>query len=191
MSLLSYNELKPGTVFIKEGQPYEVVDYSFVRMQQRKPVVQLKIKNLISKKLLDYTAHQTDSFEEALIDRVSIKFLYGNRGEYWFSDPDNPKNRFQLKEEQISDIVGYLKANQLLEAFKLGEMIIKIQLPVKMEFKVTEAPPAIKGDTAQGGTKSVTIETGAKVNVPLFISEGDVVRINTQSGEYVERVTKA
>lgn len=189
--MLSYNELKVGILFIKDGEPYEVLEYAFVRMQQRKPVVQLKIKNLISGKMLNYTAHQNESFEEAEIEVMPVKFIYEHRDEFWFSEPQNPKNRFSLKEDVIGEAARYLKSNIEVKAFKFREKIINVELPIKVDLKVMEAPPAIRGDTAQGGTKTVTLETGAKVNVPLFINEGDVIRINTQSGEYVERVEKA
>jgi len=190
--MLSYNELKVGTLFVKDNEPYEVLEYAFVRMQQRKPVAQLKIKNLITGKVLNYTAHQNETFEEAEIEMVKAKFIYRHRGECWFSCFDNPKERFSLKEEVLGKMVEYLKPETPIEAFKFfnegKEKIINIKLPIKMDFKVIEAPPAVRGNTAQGGTKTVILETGAKVNVPLFIKEGDRIVINTSTGEYVERL---
>ena len=191
MSRLSYNDLKVGTIFVKDGDPFKVLDYAFVRMQQRKPVVQLKIKNLLSGKVVDYSAHQNEEFEEAEIDMTPIIFIYQAKGEYWFNEKGNPKNRFPLKEEIIGSAAQFLKANLEVTAYKFGDKIINMELPIKMDLKVTEAPPAIKGNTAQGGTKSVTLETGAKINAPLFINEGDILRINTATGEYFERVEKS
>lgn len=188
---LSYNELKTGTLFIKEGAPWRVLDYQFVRMQQRKPVAQLKIKNLISGKVVNYTAHQTDNFEEAEIEIAPVVFIYRNKNEYWFHELGNPKNRFALKEDIIGEAGQFLKSQTEIKAFKFGEKIINIELPIKMDFKVIESPPAIKGDTAQGGTKLITLETGAKINAPLFINEGDIITINTQIQEYVERAEKS
>jgi len=188
--MLSYNELKVGTIFLKDGEPFEVLEYAFIRMQQRKPVAQLKLRNLLSGKTANYSAHQNESFEEAEIEREKIKFLYANKGEYWFAEQNNPKNRFSLKEEIIGDAGRFLKPNTDIDSYKFGDKIIKIELPVKIEFKITECPPSVKGNTAQGGNKAATIETGAKVNVPLFINEGDVIRINTLTGEYAERVEK-
>jgi len=188
--MLSYNELKVGTLFIKDGQPYEVLDYSFVRMQQRKPVAQLKIRNLITGKVQNYTAHQNESFEEAEIEIIGANFIYTHRGQYWFNEINNPKNRFALDENVIGDSVYYLKPNIEVRAFKFKDKIINIELPIKVDLKVIEAPPAVRGDTAQGGSKTVTLETGVKVNVPLFINQGDIIRINTQTCEYVERVEK-
>ncbi len=193
MSKLEYIELKVGTVFTKndDPNPYKVMEYAFIRMQQRKPVVQLKIKNLITGKSQDYTAHQNEDFYEVEIETIQANFIYHNKGEYWFHEVGNPKNRFTLSDDALGNGGQYLKPNTEIKAFKFGEKVIDVELPVKMEFKVTEAPPAIKGNTAQGGTKLATIETGAKVNVPLFVNEGDIIRINTQTGDYVERVEKA
>ncbi len=190
--MLSYNELRIGTIFTKntDPDPYRVMEYAFIRMQQRKPVAQLKIKNLITGKVLEYTAHQNDNFREVEIDQMPVKFLYSNKGEHWFAEPNNPKNRFMLSDGILGEMGQYLKPNTEVTAFKFEDKIINVEIPPKIELKVTEAPPAIKGDTAQGGTKVVTLETGAKVSVPLFINEGDVVRINTETGQYAERVTK-
>lgn len=202
MSKLEYNELKVGIVFTKNEDlnPYKTLEYAFIRMQQRKPVVQLKIKNLITGKVLNYTAHPNESFNEAEIELIPAIFIYhkpapskksGAGGEYWFHEVGNPKNRFELKDDVIGNAGQFLKRDTEIKAFKFDDKVINIELPIKMEFKVTEAPPAIKGNTAQGGIKLVTLETGAKVNVPLFINESDTIRINTQTGEYAERVEKA
>lgn len=194
--MLNYNELKVGTIFTKneDPDPYEVLEYAFIRMQQRKPVTQLKIKNLISGKVQDYAAHQNESFYEADIEAVPVVFIYRRNNEYWFHEKGKPSARFFLTEEIMGDAGQFLKNGTEVKAFKFqadeGEKIINIELPVKVDLKVTEAPPAIKGNTAQGGNKAATLETGGKVNVPLFINEGDIVRVNTQTGEYVERVEK-
>ncbi|MEK7626589.1 MAG: elongation factor P [Patescibacteria group bacterium] len=190
MSRLSYNELKIGTIFIKDGEPWKVIEYAFVRMQQRKPVVQLKIENLVSGKVVDYSAHQNEEYEEAEIDTTTVIFIYQSRGEFWFNEKGNPKNRFTLSVDVIGKAAQFLKTNLEVTAYKFGDKVINVELPIKMDLKVIEAPPAVKGNTAQGGTKVVTLETGAKVDVPLFINEGDILRINTTTGEYVERVEK-
>lgn len=186
--MLAYNELKPGVVFIKDGQPFEVIESLVSRMQMAKAVAQLKIKNLKSGKIINYTAHQNETFEEAEIETEPAQFLYYHRDEFWFQDPVNPKKRFYLKEAIIGDYKFYLKPNSELKIIKFKNEIINIQLPIKIDLKVIEAPPALRGDTAQGGTKIVTLETGLKVNVPLFIKEGDIIKINTKTGKYVERV---
>lgn len=185
---LAYTDLTKGVLFIMDGAPYEVIETHFLRMQQRKAVVQTRIRNLITGKLLDRNFQASDSFEEAEITKQNAIFIYASRGEYWFHEEGNPKNRFSLKEDLVGDQGQFLKPNTKVVTTVFEEKVIKVEIPVKMDFKVIEAPPGIKGNTAQGGTKQVTIEGGAKINAPLFINEGETIRINTQTGEYVERV---
>lgn len=188
--MIGPNDLKPGIFFIYEGQPYEVQETHHLKMQQRRPVVQTKMKNLLNGKNIEHNFAQSDLLEEADIERRSVKFLYTNRGEFWFCREDDSSKRFQLTEEIIGSGAKFLKSNCLVEAIMWNDKIINVELPVKMDFKVVEAPPAIRGNTAQGGVKQVKIETGAMVNVPLFINEGDIIRINTHEEQYVERVSK-
>ena len=171
-----------------DGAPYEVLETHFLRMQQRKAVVQTKIRNLITGKILDRNFQASDFFEEAEIERKSAMFIYESKGEYWFHEEGNPRNRFALDTELLGNQGRFLKPNTKVMTMVFDDKVIKVDIPIKMEFKVVEAPPAIRGNTAQGGTKQVTIEGGAKVNVPLFINEGETIRINKQTGEYVERV---
>ncbi len=188
---LGVNELKPKTFFIYEGQPYIVLSTHHLKMQQRRPTVQTKMRNLINGKVLERNFAQSDVFEEADVARQSVKYLYSHRDEYWFSEENNPSKRFLLSKDILGDQTAFLKPNTVLEAISFEGNIITVQLPVKMEFKVIEAPPAIRGDTAQGGVKQIKLETGSYINAPLFINEGDTIRINTETGEYVERVEKS
>ncbi len=184
----AYTDLTKGILFIMDGAPYEVLESHFLRMQQRKAVVQTRIRNLITGKILDRNFQPSDSFEEAEILKKNAVFVYANRGEYWFHEEGNPKNRFSIPGELIGEQGQFLKANTKVMTMMFNEKVIKVELPVKMDFKVIEAPPSIKGNTAQGGTKVVTLEGGAKVNAPLFVNEGDMVRVNTSTGQYVERI---
>lgn len=189
--MLNYNDLRPGTFFILDGQPYLVLEFSFLRMQQRKPVAQTKIKNLISGKIITRNFQPNETFEEAQINYRDVKFLYGHRGKFVFCEKNNPSQRFEMTEDQVSNLSKFLKPNSEAEVIEFDNKIINIALPIKMDFKVIEAPPGIRGDTAQGGTKAVKIETGATINVPLFIEEDDIIRVNTQTGLYTERVEKS
>ncbi len=183
------NDLKPKTYFIYEDQPYVVLETHHLKMQQRRPTVQVNMRNLINGKNLERNFAQSDVFEAADVERQKVKFLYAHRDQYWFSYENDPK-RFELKADIIGDAAKFLKANTIIDAIAFEGNVISIELPIKMEFKVTEAPPAIRGDTAQGGVKQATIETGASINVPLFINQDDRILVNTQTGEYVERVDK-
>ncbi len=171
-----------------DGAPYEVLDAHIFRMQQRKPVNQTKLKNLITGKIAETTFHQADKVEEAYLQKKEAKYLYHNRVEWWFCEPANPANRFKIAEDMIGSAGKFLKQNALVELLIFEEKVIGVKLPIKVELKVTEAPPAVNGDTAKGGSKMVTLENGATINAPIFVNEGDVLRINTETGEYVERV---
>lgn len=187
---LGVNELRQKTFFIYEGQPYQVLETHHLKMQQRRPTVQVRMRNLMNGKILERNFAQSDVFEVADVERQKVKYLYGHRGEYWFVYENEPSERFKLSEELLGESTKFLKPNTILEAIAYNGEIITVELPVKMELKVVEAPPAIRGDTAQGGVKQVKLETGATINAPLFINQDDIIRINTETGEYVERVEK-
>ena len=191
MAILSYNEILPKTVITYNGEPYEVVSSHVFRMQQRKPVNQTKLRHLVSGKVIEISFHQNESVSEADVGKMQALYLYTNRGESWFAEEGNPKNRFSFPEEVVHDRVQWLKPNTLVEVATYEEKPITVRIPVKVELEVKEAPPSIKGNTSSGGTKLVTLVTGARVDVPLFINAGDIVRINTDTGSYAERVEKA
>lgn len=192
--MLEYSEIRQGKIIIYEDEPCEVLDNHVARTQMRKPQNQVKLKSLLSGRTWNATFHAADKADEAEIIKRNVKFLYSNKGEYWFCDADDASNRFKLEENIIGDSSKFLKSNELVEAIIWDddddEKIIKIKLPIKMEFMVKEAPPSIRGNTANGGGKVAILENGIKVNVPFFIETGDKVIINTESGEYVERVGK-
>ncbi len=171
-----------------EGEPYEVLSSHVFRKQMRKPVNATKLKNLMTGKVMEYSFHASEKTEEAEILSREVKYIYINRGEYWFCEKDDPSKRFSLSEDFIGVQGKFMKPNSLVELLSFQERNIGVKLPIKVELKVKEAPPGIKGNTAQGGTKLVTLETGAGINAPLFVNEGDILRINTETGEYVERV---
>jgi len=188
MRTISYSEVTQGKNIIIDGQPYEILTSHVARTQQRKPTNQVKAKNLISGKLSDFTFRASDKVEEAEIDTKEIKYLYANKGEYWFCESDNSSKRFKLEETVLGTQVKFLKSNSIIDAIVFNDQTIGIKMPIKVDLKVTEAHPAVKGDTAKGGNKQVVLETGATINVPMFIKEGDILRINTETGEYTDRL---
>ncbi len=191
MAILSYNEILQKKVIEYNGEPYKVVSSHIFRMQQRKPVNQTKLQHLVSGKVIEISFHQNESVPEADIERMDAKYLYANRGEAWFCESSNPKNRFSFPEDVVHEKIQWLTQNAEVEVLLYNEKPIMVEIPIKMELKVTEAAPAVKGDTVSGGSKQVVVESGATVQVPMFINEGDVLRINTETGDYVERVTKS
>jgi len=189
--MLVYNEVREKKIILYNNEPCEVIESHVARTQQRKPQNQVKLRTLISGKTVSATFHVSDTAEEADINKKEVKFLYHNRGEYWFCNPENPKERFKLDASLIGEAGKFLKANENVTTLVWDndgqEVTIKLSLPIKMEFKVAEAPPAVRGDTSKSGTKVITLENGTTINAPMFINEGDTVRINTETGEYVER----
>lgn len=186
--MLSYFDLRKGTKFILDGQPYEVLEFQQIFKAQDVVTAKTKIRNLITGKVIEKSFHKGDTFEEAELDKTELKFIYSNCSKFCFAEVDNPKNRFELTEEQIGSGGKLLKPNQTLTGIKFQGKVINVILPIKVNLKVIEAPPGLKGDRAQAGTKTVILETGAKINVPLFIEEGDIIEVNTEKGEYVKRV---
>lgn len=190
MSLLEYNEITERKLIVLEGAPYEVISSHVFRKQQRKPVNATKLKNLLTGKVTEYSFHQSEKIEEAEIDEKEVKYLYNNRGEWWFCEPNNPSKRFQVPEEIVGPQGKFLKPNTIIKQYLFQDRAIGFRMPITVDLKVTEAPPNVKGDTATGGQKTVTLETGATINVPLFVNEGDIIKINTETEEYRERINK-
>lgn len=193
MAQLEYSEIREKKIIIHDGEPCEVVESHVARTQQRKPQNQVKLRSLISGKVFPATYHVSDSADEADIIKRDVMFLYHNKGEYWFCDPDNKANRFKLEENLIAGETGkFLKQNgnatSLVWDNDGEERIIKVTLPIKMEFLVKEAPPAVRGDTSKSGNKTIVLENGATLLAPMFIKEGDKISVNTETGDYVERV---
>jgi elongation factor P len=191
MAVLSYNEILPKCIINYNNEPYEVLSAHIFRMQQRKPVNQTKLRQINGGKVLEIAFHQNETVTEADVGNMQAQYLYTNKGESWFAEEGNAKNRFSFPEETVHDKVQWLTQNGTVEVLTYEEKPMTIKIPVKVELEVKDAPPAVKGNTVSGGSKLVELSTGAKVNVPLFINTGDIIRINTDTGEYTERVEKA
>ena len=188
--MLEYNEVVERKYIIFEGAPYEVLSAHVFRKQQRKPVNATKLKNMITGKVTEHSFHVSDKVEEAEIESKEIKYLYANRGDFFFCDPTDPSKRFTVSGDVVGPQGRFLKPNSIITQLLFGDQTIGFKFPISVELKVTEAPPNIKGDSSTSGGKVITLETGATITAPLFINEGDVIRINTETGEYRERVGK-
>jgi elongation factor P len=192
MSQLQYSEIREKKIIIHDDEPCEVIESHVARTQQRKPQNQVKLRSLISGKVFPATYHVADSADEADIIKRDVTFLYTNKGEFWFCDPTDKSKRFKLDSALIGNAEKFLNPNGNVTALVWDnddeEKVIKLSLPIKMNFKVKEAPPAVRGDTSKSGNKVITLENGATLNAPMFIKEGDTISVNTENGEYVERV---
>lgn len=184
---LEINDFKRGSLIVVESDPYIVLHVKHVHMGRGGASVQSKLKNLRTGKITEKSLKPSDSFEEANIEKLDAEFIYERGGEYWFHEKGDKGKRFSLNGEIIGEQAKFLKTGIEARAFIFNSKVINVELPPKADYKVAEAPPNIKGSTSQGGNKVVTLEGGAKVTVPLFIETGDIIRINTDTGEYTER----
>lgn len=198
---LTASDLKKGSLIIIDGAPYAVLSVSHSHIGRGGAIFQTKIRNLKTGAILERNFKPGDSLREAEILKMQAQFIYERHSEFWFHQRGVPANRFSLSADALASKNIFLKPGMEVVALKFikdekaspgdgrsREEIINIELPIKADYKVIEAPPNIRGNTADGGRKAVTVEGGLKVNVPLFIEEGDTVRINTETGEYAERV---
>lgn len=189
--MLSYNEIVTGKVIVFNDEPYKVLSHKVFRMQKSKPQNVTKLKNIKNGKVVENAFHQSDKAEEADLEKQEIVFIFKKGDQFMFHSAGAPGDRFPLSADIVGDGAPFLKAQTSYEALLFNEDIIGLEVPIKMHLTVTEAAPAVKGNTAQGATKVVTLETGATVTCPLFVNEGDVLEINTETGAYVSRIEKA
>ncbi len=188
--MLSYNDATQGARIIYEGDPYEVIASTISKKSRQKASNQVKMKNLRSGRVIEVALHQSDNLEEAPIDKRTIVFIYARGDEVFFHEARDKSARFTLPLSLVGDKLAYLQSGTEVDALVFDEEIIGLSLPIKMDFEVIEAAPAVKGNTAQNATKAVVIQGGSSITVPLFVNQGDIVRVNTETGTYVERVSK-
>ncbi|OWK26845.1 MAG: hypothetical protein US76_03130 [Parcubacteria group bacterium GW2011_GWA2_38_13b] len=183
---ISLHSLKKGMFVIISNEPYQVLEADFLRMQQRKPVLQAKVKNLLNGKIIEKSFKPGDTIEQADVSKSSAEYFYQTKEELFFKEKEG---KIGFPKNDIADKVPFIAKGVSITLMKFGEKVIGVELPPKVDLKVTSAADAVKGDTAQGKTvKTVETETGFEAKVPLFIKEGDVIRVNTETGDYVERV---
>ena len=186
---IGFGDLRRGINIEVDGQAYEVVEYERHKMQQRAPVTRLKLRNLRDRKVIERTFQSyTTEFSLAQVEDRPAQFLYTDGRFYTFMDMET-YDQYQLSKEQLGDAVNYLRVETIVDMIFHNEDIINVRVPIFVDLEVVDTPPGYKGDTAQGGTKPATLETGFTTQVPLFISNGEKVRIDTRSGEYNERAS--
>lgn len=185
--MIDVNELRKGTTFTMEGDIYKVLEYQHHKPGRGKAIIRTKIRNLRTGAIIDKNFISGDRVQDIRIDRVEVQYLYSDGEFYHFMNTETYEQP-ALPTAVLGEAVDYLTENMTLTlSFYEGEPIDVI-LPTAVELQVTDAPLAIAGDTASGATKQVTLETGLKVTVPLFVEEGDIIRVDTRTGEYVTRV---
>jgi elongation factor P len=185
--MLSINDLKPDTVFLYKGEPFEVIEAKHLHLGRGGAILQTKIKNLKTGNIIKQNFKPSDSFEEVDVSRETVKYLYNHRGKYFFCFLQAPSKRFFLEEKIIQEKKDFLKPGLEVQTIEIKGEILDIILPIKITLKVVDTPPAFKGNTAQATTKPAILETGAQIKVPFFIENGDIIIVNTRKREYVER----
>ncbi len=186
---INFSDLSRGLVIELEGQPWQVMDYERHKMQQRAPVTRIKLKNLISRAVVERTFQRYDTaFSVADMDNREVQYLYTDGEFFYFLDLET-YDQYDLTRELLGSNLDYLKEQMVVELLLYNGAPITVNLPTHVELEVKETPPAFRGDTAQGGNKPATLQTGLRINVPMFITNGAVVRVDTRTGEYTERVS--
>ncbi len=182
----SITDLRVGRVVSLDGEPYVVLWNNFMRTAQRKPVMRTKLRNIISGRVMEKTFTAGEAFDLVDIEKSNAQYLYKDPTNAYFMDSETFE-QFPISVETLGEQVSFLKEGEETIITKFEGNPIGIELPVKVTLKVIETSPGVRGNTAQGGSKPAKLETGITIQVPLFINEGDSIRVNTESREYVER----
>jgi elongation factor P len=184
--MIDVNGLRKGVTFTMDGELYKVIDYQHHKPGRGKAVIRTKIRNLRSGAIVDKNFISGDRVQDIRLEHRTVQYLYSDADFYYFMDVETYE-QFPLGHAVLEDVKPYLVENMEIELSSYEGEPIDVELPITVDLRVTEAPPGFAGDTASGATKEVTLETGFKLQVPLFIEEGDVLRIDTRDGRYVTR----
>lgn len=185
--MISTAEFKNGTVFEWDGRIWQVTWFQHHKPGKGGAVMRLKLKNMRTGDIIERTFKSGESFREVELRRRRKTYVYTDGDKVHFSDAETYED-MEITKQQLGDLYGYLMENMDVEALYLDDEFLNIQLPASVQLKVTETVPGVKGNTVSNTMKPATMETGIEIKVPLFINEGDVIKVDTRSGEYIERV---
>ena len=186
--MIGPGELRKGIAIELDGQLYYVLDYQHIKMGRGSAQVRLRLRDVRAGHTIERTFQASDKFQRVRLDHHPVQYLYNDGDLYYFMDQDTFE-QYSLSPQQLGDALHYLKENQELEILTHGEDPIGVELPTSVELQVAETGPGFKGDTAQSGNKPAKLETGVVVQVPLFVNNGDMVKVDTRTGAYLERVS--
>ena len=188
--MLNLSDLQPGVFLTYNNQPHQVVFSQHSKLGRGGAILKTKLRNLISGAIFEVTFKGNDKVEEADISRSKAQYTYKDSEGYHFMNSQNFE-QFTIKTEQIGKSGEFLKEGENVDVLSWNDRVINVNPAIKIDLKIIETEPGVRGNTAQGSvTKPATLETGAKVQVPIFMRVGDIIKVNTQTGEYVERVNK-
>lgn len=184
--MISSNDFRPGVTIEIDGDAYQVLEFQHVKPGKGAAFVRTKLKNIISGGVVEKTFRPTEKFDTAHIDRKDMQYLYSDGELYYFMDVET-YDQIAIDGETIGDALKFVKENEMVKVCSHEGNVFSVEPPLNVELEVTETEPGVKGDTATGATKPATVETGANVLVPLFVNQGDRIKIDTRTGEYLSR----
>ena len=184
--MINATELRKGVIIEFEDKLYQVVEYQHVKMK-RTALAKVKLRDINAGHTIERSFQSDERLVRARLDTKQMQYLYNDGDLYYFMD-EKDFEQMPLNASQLSDAINYIKEGMSLEISSYKEEIIGVELPITVELKVTQTEPGFKGDTATAGTKPAKLETGITVQVPLFINEGDIVKVDTRTGSYLERI---
>ena len=185
--MISAGEFRNGTTFEMDSQVFKIVEFQHVKPGKGASFVRTKLKNVMTGAVLERTFNPTEKVQEAQIERKDMQYLYSDGEMYYFMDNETYE-QLPLGKDDLGDTLNYLTDNMMVKVVSYKGKVFGVEPPIFVELEVTYTEPGFKGDTSTGATKPATLQTGYLVNVPLFVNIGDKVRIDTRTGEYMERV---
>lgn len=184
--MISTSELRKGVTIELDGKLYSILEYEHIKMGRGSAQVRIRLKDVRAGHITERTFQAGERFPRARLERRTVQYLYEDGGLYYFMDKETFEQT-PLTKEQLGDALNYLKEEFSLDLLTYQNEAIGVEIPLNVELQITETGPSFKGDTAQGGTKPATLETGLVVQVPLFLNNGDRVKVDTRTGQYIER----
>ena len=184
--MISGSELRKGVIIELDSKLYQVIEYQHVKMK-RTALAKVKLRDINAGHTVERSFQSGDKLTRVRLESRPMQYLYHDNDLYYFMDEET-YDQITLNRDQLGDTVNYLKDNTSVEVTSYKNEVIGVEIPITVELKVTQADPGFKGDTATGGSKPVVTETGITIQVPLFINEGDTIKVDTRSGEYTERI---
>ncbi len=185
--MINVGEIKRGVIVELDGQLQQIIDFQHIKMGRGSAQVRLKLRNVRTGQITDRSFQATEKFQRVRLDHRTVQYLYSDGDQYHFMDTGS-FDQIALTREQLGDAVNYLKDGLNLELLSYNDQPIGVELPITVDLKIEHTEPGFRGDTATGGTKPATVETGLVVQVPLFVNQGETIRVDTRTGTYLERV---
>jgi len=185
--LINVGEIKRGIIIELDGQLQQIIDFQHIKMGRGSAQVRMKFRNVRTGQITERSFQATEKFQRVRLDHRTVQFLYSDGDQYHFMDTES-FDQIALTKDQLGDAVNYLKDGLTMELLSYNDQPIGVELPITVDLRIEHTEPGFKGDTATGGTKPATLETGLVVQVPLFVNQGETIRVDTRTGTYLERV---